>query len=106
MDPVRPAPVPDYDLVNYQGRGDVGDLFVLRPEPGQVVALYRPDPDDLKHLNAGGLVAICIYQEPMPPIGLFAVPASAADTQPNRFRNAPELDDPARHPTDPDAPAS
>lgn len=99
MDPVRPTEIEGFELVNYRGAGDVGDLYVWRPEPGQIISLWRFTEDELLVIaNQGGVVAITTHTEPIPPMSVQVIDETYADPQPNRFRNAPELDDPERQP--------
>lgn len=55
----------------YLGNGlDVGDLHVMRIQPGQVDIVYELDEDDRKMIAEGGKVVLGIYAEPMPPVSV------------------------------------
>lgn len=66
MNPVRTAVT---DVV-YRGSGEVGDLWCHRVEPGLIMAVYEPRPDELEKLNEGGKVVLWLYTEPIPPISM------------------------------------
>lgn len=63
--------------MTYRGDGDqVGDLSCRREQPGQVASWWRPSRDELALLNAGGLVRLDVWTEPIPPlsVGVEAFP--------------------------------
>lgn len=91
MKPVRTA----WMKTVYRGTTpDVGDLWVHRPNPGEVWAVFELEDDELEVLKAGGRVVLKVLTEPLPPVALAV--CSEEDTHPvgpHHYKVIPELEE-------------
>lgn len=63
----------------YRGpTAEIGDLPCRREEPGLIVSHWRPNEEELARLNAGGVIELNVWAEPIPP--LLVTAASDDDT--------------------------
>jgi hypothetical protein len=53
----------------------VGDLSCFRERPGLVRGHWKPSPEELAILNAGGHVEVGVWTEPIPPLSVNAIAA-------------------------------
>lgn len=51
----------------------IRDLKCERVRPGLIRSFWEPSPEELEKLNAGGVVELVLWTEPIPPIGLNAL---------------------------------
>lgn len=89
-----------HQFVNDVYRGptpEIGDLFVERIEPGCIRVVYKPEPEELAALAAGGLVELVIWNEPIPPVSLAVQdPGVFEEVAEHPFKAIPELNDEER----------
>jgi hypothetical protein len=52
---------------------DIGDLECERIRPGVIRSFWLPTSEELAKLNAGGVVELVLWAEPIPPISLNAL---------------------------------
>jgi hypothetical protein len=68
---MRPAKTPESNLVYRGPTPDIDDLHCRRVEPGRIHSDWRLSDDELRYLEAGGLVQLEILGEPIPPLSLI-----------------------------------
>lgn len=68
----------DHHNFTYQGYGDIGDLPGFRGE-GAFSSNWRPTPDEIEQLLAGGTIELRIFTEPIPPVALNVVEPGSDD---------------------------
>jgi hypothetical protein len=76
---------------------EVGDLWVHRIEPGQIMGVWEPDEEERAVLAAGGRVAIAVMTEPIPPLAVYVLTAEDSEpVAPHPYKEIPELQDEER----------
>ena len=96
MDPVKRS---DHNFVYTGPTPDIGDLSVQR-EPGVAYSHWKPTPEELATLNAGGEVRLGVFQEPMPPVSLGVAEAEEPKAEdPNERERNEERRAPRREET-------
>lgn len=64
----------DWDV---EANGPCEDLHVYAKD-GTITSVWKPTPEELAELNAGGGVALTIYGRSMPPVALWTIKMEAA----------------------------
>lgn len=75
---MKPVRTKTTEMVYRGPTEEIGDLWTHRVRPGEIESFWRPDAGELEILNAGGVVELSLYNEPIPPIGMRVVSAEHA----------------------------
>jgi hypothetical protein len=93
---VRPIKTQQSNFV-YRGPSDeVGDLWVQRDGRGGVFATYELTDADRAMLAEGGHLELGVYNEPIPPVSLRAMPAGTVTKVEDQKFRVPDDDLPKR----------
>lgn len=75
---MTPRPFAEQNLVYRGPSADVGDLPCQRVEPGVILSVWEPTPEERLAIAEGADVQLVVLGEPIPPIAL-AVYAGAKE---------------------------
>jgi len=70
---VKPVSNSRTTFVYVGSRPEIGDLECECVHAGLVRSFWQPSTGELAILNAGGVVELAIYSEPIPPVSLNAL---------------------------------
>lgn len=68
--PMRPVERSDHNFTFIGNGEDVGNLSCFKDEDGAVVSHWRPSPEEIAVLEAGGDVELRIFADPIPPVNV------------------------------------